>query len=160
MSVASPWSVSPPFVSRDLCIIGGRGEGKTFIARAFAQAGATIIVHPVPVSLKCYNPTAQALGYQRVETLFLFKDMSARDLLQRRTTTPDGSTAWVDTPLLTALSEGRLCILDGLDRLSAGAITALGRIVQELATTLLSPPRASSLPQHRLACWQLHHATA
>ena len=49
----------------DLCLIGRRGDGKTFVSKEFA---------------KC-------LGYMQVETLFLFEDMTARDLLQRRAQT-------------------------------------------------------------------------
>ena len=47
---------------KDLCIIGGRGQGKTYSARKFAAAA----------------------GYKQVETLHLYQDMTARDLLLRR----------------------------------------------------------------------------
>ena len=47
-------------VGKDLCIVGSRGAGKTFNARAFAAAA----------------------GYVQVETLHLYQDMTARDLLQ------------------------------------------------------------------------------
>ena len=43
-------------VCQHICLIGGRGEGKTFVARWFAAA----------------------MGYVRVESLFLFEDMTAR----------------------------------------------------------------------------------
>jgi MoxR-like ATPase len=106
-------------VGRDLCVVGGRGEGKSYIGRLFARA----------------------LGYTRVETLFLFEDMTARDLLQRRTTTADGTTVWKSTPLLSAVEHGRLCVLDGLDRLSPGTISVLLRLVQDREVTLFDGTR-------------------
>jgi MoxR-like ATPase len=47
-------------VGRNCCLMGSKGSGKSFTARLFARA----------------------LGYVPVETLFLFQDMTARDLLQ------------------------------------------------------------------------------
>ena len=66
---------------RDLCVIGLRGEGKTATAHRFAQA----------------------LGYAPVETLHLYRDMTARDLLLRRTTTATGSVP-LHGPLHVTLS--------------------------------------------------------
>jgi MoxR-like ATPase len=106
-------------VGRDLCVVGGRGEGKSYIGRLFARA----------------------LGYRRVETLFLFEDMTARDLLQRRTTTSAGITVWKNTPLMSAVETGRLCVLDGLDRLSPGTISVLLRLVQDREVTLFDGTR-------------------
>ena len=41
-------------------------------------------------------------------TVPLFRDMSARDLLQRRATSPlDGSTVWMDSPLVAAARRPR-----------------------------------------------------
>ena len=34
-----------------------------------------------------------------METLFVYQDMTARDLLQRRATDEFGATTWTDTPL-------------------------------------------------------------
>lgn len=50
--------------------LGPRGEGKSTIARAIAES----------------------LDYSPLETIFLYADMTARDLLQRRTTGPTGDT--------------------------------------------------------------------
>ena len=44
---------------KDLCLIGERGAGKSFVARHFARA----------------------TGYAPVETVFIYSDMTARDLL-------------------------------------------------------------------------------
>ena len=56
----------------DLCVIGDKGVGKSAIARLFAHR----------------------LGYP-TETFFMFKDMTSRDLLQRRSTHADGSKQFV-----------------------------------------------------------------
>ncbi len=77
---------------RDICLIGRRGEGKSFMVRLFAKA----------------------LGYAPVEVVFLYNDMTSRDLLQRRTTSPMGETLWQPSPLLIAMTKGRLVVLDGL----------------------------------------------
>jgi MoxR-like ATPase len=116
-------------IGRDVCLIGARGEGKTFVSKWFASA----------------------LGYVQVESLFLFEDMTARDLFNRRSTNSAGESIWLPTPLTNALRLGRLCVLDGLHRLSAGTITALVRLLQDREVTLsdgtsfVSPKRWSSL---------------
>ena len=51
-------------IDQHVCLIGARGEGKTFISKWYAAA----------------------LGYVQVESLFLFEDMTARDLFNRRST--------------------------------------------------------------------------
>lgn len=97
-------------VGRDVCLIGPRGEGKTFIAQIF---GAT-------------------LGYEaQIETLFLFDDMSARDLFTRRSTNAHGESTWQPTPLTTAMLHGHLCVLDGLHRLRASSLSVLARLLQD-----------------------------
>ena len=106
--------VQSAYIGKDLCIIGARGEGKSYIAHHFAAC----------------------LGYAQVETLFLFEDMTARDLLQRRSTNSAGESVWQPTPLTNAIKHGRLCILDGLDRLQAGTIATLVRLVQDREISL------------------------
>jgi len=90
------------------------GEGKTFVTRWYAAA----------------------MGYIRVESLFLFEDMTARDLFNRRSTNTLGESVWLPTPLTNALRYGRLCVLDGLHRLSSGTISALVRLLQDREVTL------------------------
>ena len=53
------------------------------------------------------------LGYD-IETLPLYHEMSARDLVQRRATSPDGDTIWEISPLVRAALNGHLAVLDGI----------------------------------------------
>jgi len=84
---------------------------------------------------------AEALGYVPSETIFLFADMTARDLLQRRTTGPRGETVWIATPLIAALSLGRLVVLDGLHRLPNGTCSILLRLLEDGDVTLFDGTR-------------------
>ena len=112
-------------LGNDICLIGPKGEGKSYLARHFAAA----------------------MGYIQTETLFLYDDMTARDLLQRRSTNARGESIWESTPLGLAMESGRLCILDGLHRLGAGTIAALVRLIQDReismydGATFVSPRR-------------------
>ena len=99
---------------RDLCLVGPAGAGKSFMSRIFARA----------------------LGYAPVQTLFVYQDMTARDLLQRRSTDEFGATTWIPTPLTIAMQEGRLAVLDGIHRLPLGTISALLRLLDEREITL------------------------
>lgn len=60
----------------------------------------------------------------------LVQDMTARDLLQQRYTLPNGDTAWRSSPLVTAALEGKLVLLDGVHRVSAGTLAVLQRFVR------------------------------
>jgi hypothetical protein len=53
--------------------------------------------------------------------------MTARDLLQQRTTSPSGDTAWRSSPLVMAALEGSLAVLDGVHRINAGTFAVLHR---------------------------------
>ena len=103
----------------DLCLIGNRGQGKSHVAREFAQS----------------------LGYAPIETLHLYKDMTARDLLLRRSTNSKGETLWQSTPLVEGLRHGRLVILDGLDRLAVGTIAAILRLIEDREIVLFDGSR-------------------
>ena len=90
----------------DLLLLGEKGSGKSVLARHFARQ----------------------LGY--VPVLFsLFKDQTARDLLQRRATDEKGNTFWEPSPVVTAAIEGHAVILDGLDRLSGDTLSILQRLI-------------------------------
>jgi MoxR-like ATPase len=71
----------------------------------------------------------------------LFKDISSRDLLQRRGTDNDGNTVWTSTPLVDAALTGGLCILDGLDRVPPATLQALRRLIEDRELTLFDGTR-------------------
>ena len=62
--------------------------------------------------------------------------MSARDLLQQRGTDSNGDTVWRYSPLVNAALEGRIAIVDGLDRLFPGTLALLNRLTQDREITL------------------------
>ena len=57
--------------------------------------------------------------------------MTARDLLQQRTTLPNGDTVWTNSALVTAALEGKMTVLDGVHRLHRGTMTVLHRLVHD-----------------------------
>uniref|UniRef100_A0A674IG47 von Willebrand factor A domain-containing protein 8 n=1 Tax=Terrapene triunguis TaxID=2587831 RepID=A0A674IG47_9SAUR len=91
---------------KDMCLIGGKGCGKTVIAKEFANM----------------------LGYN-IEPVMLYQDMTARDLVQQRYTLPNGDTAWRPSPLVTAALDGKLVILDGIHRVNSGTLAVLQRSI-------------------------------
>ncbi|TPX37183.1 hypothetical protein SmJEL517_g01076 [Synchytrium microbalum] len=92
----------------DICLIGTKGCGKSIAIARFASL----------------------FGYE-TEIVHLYKDMTARDLLQRRGTRKDGSTFWENTGLVTAALEGKIAILDGLEWVQAGTIASLQRLIHD-----------------------------
>jgi len=92
-------------LGKNICFIGPGGEGKTALARRLAA----MLGYPSPA----------------IHTLHLYKDMTSRDLLQRRSTDQHGDTHWEPSPLLTAVLTGGFCVLDGLQRLRPDTIAAL-----------------------------------
>jgi MoxR-like ATPase len=92
---------------RDICILAAKGEGKSFLLQQFLRA----------------------IGQPFAETLYLYKDMSSRDLIARRSTTQSGATVWINTCLIEAMKTGRIAVLDGLHRLNSGVINSLERLI-------------------------------
>ncbi|KAK7080894.1 von Willebrand factor A domain-containing protein 8 [Halocaridina rubra] len=92
----------------DFCIIGPRGCGKSAVV----------------------SKMAHMLGYQ-TEPILLYQDMTSRDLVQQRVTSPDGDTAWQFSPLVIAALEGKLAILDGIHRLHHGTLAVLHRLIHD-----------------------------
>ncbi|KAH8060146.1 ATPase [Aureococcus anophagefferens] len=82
-------------------------------------------------------------GAGGVYPVFCFKDMSARDLTQRRTTDALGNTVWSDGPLVAAARRGGLCVLDGAHRLARG--TLCGAVAPLLCDRSLSLPSGERL---------------
>ncbi|KAG7391169.1 von Willebrand factor A domain-containing protein 8 [Phytophthora pseudosyringae] len=95
-------------VGRDLCVLGAKGSGKSALVRLFAHR----------------------MGYA-TELFSLFKDMTARDLLQRRSTDSHGNTRWEDSPLIHAARNGHLAVLDGVHRLGRDSLGVLQRLIQD-----------------------------
>ena len=58
---------------------------------------------------------------------YCLQDMTSRDLVQQRTTLPNGDTTWRLSPLVTAALEGSLAVLDGVHRINAGSFSLLHR---------------------------------
>nr|XP_039272426.1 von Willebrand factor A domain-containing protein 8-like isoform X1 [Styela clava] len=106
----------------DFCIIGGKGCGKTTLVKQFANM----------------------LGYL-TEPVLMYQDMTARDLLQQRYTSPNGDTVWRYAPLVEAALDGRIAVLDGLHRVNPGTLSVLQRLVHDRELTLHDGTR---LTQH------------
>ena len=100
-------------LNRDILLVGSAGSGKSVLAQAFARR----------------------LGYS-TELFPLYRDMTARDLLQRRSTSHDGNSVWAHSPLVDAAITGRLAILDGVDRLPSDTLATLQRLAQDREVTL------------------------
>ena len=93
---------------RDICLVGNVGCGKSELVRRFARK----------------------LGYG-IETMSLYKDMTARDLLQSRSTDEEGTTNWVDSPLLRAAKMGSIAVLDGCHRLHGETLAVVERLLTD-----------------------------
>eukprot|EP00753_Platysulcus_tardus_P002307 PLAT11642.13.p1 GENE.PLAT11642.13~~PLAT11642.13.p1 ORF type:complete len:850 (+),score=362.94 PLAT11642.13:648-3197(+) len=105
-------------VGRDVCLIAGKGSGKSAMVRLFSE--------------RC--------GYA-TQLFSLFKDMTARDLLQRRGTDSKGNTVWADSPIVEAACAGQLAVLDGVHRLPADTLAVLQRLVQDREVELFDGTR-------------------
>jgi hypothetical protein len=53
--------------------------------------------------------------------------MTSRDLIQQRTTLPNGDTTWQNSPLVTAALEGKLAVLDGVHRIHPSTLAVIHR---------------------------------
>ncbi|XP_058132611.1 von Willebrand factor A domain-containing protein 8 [Dasypus novemcinctus] len=110
---------------KDICLIGGKGCGKTVIAKNFAET----------------------LGYS-IEPIMLYQDMTARDLLQQRYTLPNGDTAWRSSPLVNAALEGKLVLLDGIHRVNTGTLAVLQRLIHDRELSLFDGSRLLRLDRY------------
>ncbi|RUP51709.1 hypothetical protein BC936DRAFT_146399 [Jimgerdemannia flammicorona] len=94
---------------QDFCLLGTtKGVGKSALIRHLARN----------------------LGYT-IEYIPLYRDMSSRDLLQRRATTFSGDTVWQNSLLVDAAVQGHMAVLDGIETLGFGTLTTLQRLVHE-----------------------------
>jgi len=99
--------------TKDFCIIGSKGCGKTSMV----------------------NKLTELLSY-RTEPLLMYQDMTSRDLLQQRFTLSNGDTQWKYSPLIQACIDGSVAVLDGLNRVNAGTLSILQRLVHDREITL------------------------
>lgn len=53
--------------------------------------------------------------------------MTSRDLIQQRTTSPNGDTVWRHSPLIDAALHGKLAVLDGINRIHSSTLAILHR---------------------------------
>ncbi|KAH8059167.1 ATPase [Aureococcus anophagefferens] len=91
------------------CVVGERGCGKSAILRA----------------------ACAALGYGpgRARYVFCHRELSARELLQRRGA-EKGRTSWRDGAVVAAAIRGDVAVLDGVHRLAPGVLAgSLGRLI-------------------------------
>jgi MoxR-like ATPase len=91
-------------IKRDICLLGDRGSGKSLLVTRFAE-----------------------LIGSKVEPIVMYKDMTARDLLQQRATKSDGDTVWRNSSLVSAALEGKLAVLDGLDQVHSSTLAVIFR---------------------------------
>jgi len=105
-------------LGRDICLLGGKGVGKSKLAELF-----------------CHR-----LGY-RPEIFPMFKDMTPRDLVQRRGTDERGNTRWEDSPLVKAAREGGVVVLDGVHRLHTDTLSTLQRVCVDREMELMDGAR-------------------
>ncbi|CAH0715327.1 unnamed protein product, partial [Brenthis ino] len=92
----------------DFCIVGPKGCGKSLLV----------------------SQLASLLGYT-IEPIVLYQDMTARDLIQQRTTLDNGDTVWRNSALVEAALKGHLAVLDGLHRIHASTLAVLHRLVHD-----------------------------
>ena len=85
---------------------------------------------PTQVSVKAAVPPYMCTCMLTLNFLALdafSQDMTSRELLQQRTTLPNGDTAWRESPLILAAREGSIAVLDGVHRLESSTLSALQR---------------------------------
>ncbi|KAL7311976.1 hypothetical protein PS15m_009681 [Mucor circinelloides] len=112
---------------KDICLVGThKGVGKSALVRHFARN----------------------LGYT-IDYIPLYRDMSSRDLLQRRSTTAKGDTVWENSLLVEAAIHGHLAVLDGIEALSYGTLNTLQRLCSDRETQL--PDGTRLISGHRYA---------
>ncbi|KAL0838604.1 hypothetical protein ABMA28_016694 [Loxostege sticticalis] len=92
----------------DFCIVGPKGCGKSLLVAQLASL----------------------LGYT-IEPIVLYQDMTARDLVQQRTTLDNGDTVWRNSALVDAALKGHMAVLDGLHRIHASTLAVLHRLVHD-----------------------------
>ncbi len=78
---------------------------------------------------------------QTIEPMVLYQDMTARDLIQQRTTKINGDTIWRDSPLIRAAKNGTIAVLDGIHRIHNSTISILHRLIHDREVQLYDGTR-------------------
>ncbi|VDM40573.1 unnamed protein product, partial [Toxocara canis] len=102
----------------DFCVLGPKGCGKTTLVEQFASR----------------------MGYV-ASTMTLYQDMNSRELLQERRMLPNGDTVWEDSVLVDCAKKGRLCILDGIERIHWSALEVLAPLIHHRQIDLFDGTR-------------------
>jgi MoxR-like ATPase len=100
--------IAQTYAVGDFCLVGSRGSGKSAIVMELCR-----------------------MLNQPFEQVTLYKDMSARELIQTRNTKPNGDTEWLDSSLVKAAKNGTVVILDGLHRLHSSTMSILHRLIHD-----------------------------
>lgn len=110
-------------IGRDVCLVAKKGEGKTAMVEAMAAE----------------------VG-RATQTIYLYRDMTSRDLLQQRYIDAGGNTDWKLGPAIVAATRGDILVLDGIDRLESDTLSCLHQLIVD--RTLLGLPDGSRLLRH------------
>ena len=123
-------------LDHSVCLVGPRGTGKSAVVAELARQFGFL------TSEDTINATHGVLrardGHDSfgIEVVQVFKDMTSRDLLQRRVTNDRGDTDWESSPLVQAALSGRIAVLDGIHRLEPGALATLNELCHDRNLTL------------------------
>ncbi|GAB5566369.1 von Willebrand factor A domain-containing protein 8 isoform X1 [Prionailurus iriomotensis] len=125
---------------KDICLIGGKGCGKTVIAKNFAD-NLGYNIEPIMLYQNWISYEEKEKQSLNTDLWQYINDMTARDLLQQRYTLPNGDTAWRSSPLVNAALEGKLVLLDGIHRVNAGTLAVLQRLIHDRELSLYDGSR-------------------
>lgn len=109
-------------LNQPVCLVGAKGGGKTTVINMVTSI----------LKVPC-------------DTMYLYRDMTSRDLLQRRSTNEIGETIWEPSILLEAAIKGHTIVLDGLQWLNSGTLSSLQRLIYDLEI---------KLPDGKLLSWR------
>ena len=115
----------------------------------FAGTDSLLLAPPGSAKSHLASLFATTLGYN-ANLFSLYKDMSTRDLLAVRGTTPEGETTYNYSPLIRAAIDGDLCILDGVDKLSPHSLQILQQLLVDREITLPDSTRLLRADRHAL----------
>ncbi|KAI1716295.1 AAA domain (dynein-related subfamily) domain-containing protein [Ditylenchus destructor] len=111
----------------DYCLLGAKGSGKS------------TVISEVSRRINC-----------PLETMVLYQDMNSRELFQQRRILDNGDTIWEDSQLVKAAKQGRICVLDGLERVHSSMVEALAPLIHHRFLQLPDGSRLLSFMQFDL----------